>query len=352
MPSATPDHILVTGGAGFIGSHAALRLLEAGHRVTIVDNLSRGHRAAIQALERVAPDRLRFVEADLRATGPLTAALRGVDLVLHFAALAYVGESVDQPLRYYRTNIESTLSLLEAMDAAEVDCVVLSSTCATYGEPPDEAIPIRESCPQSPVNPYGRSKLACEAIIRDWRVARRRAGRAASAAFLRYFNVAGSDRSGRVGEVHRPETHLIPICLEVALGQRDRLSIFGDDWPTPDGTCIRDYVHVEDLVDAHLVVARDIYGRRSAPGELADERIFNIGTGQGVSVREVLDACRRVTGHAIPASVAPRRAGDPPRLIGSPECIKSLLGWEARHRSIEGMVEDAWRWRRAHPQGW
>ncbi len=351
-----PEHILVTGGAGFIGSHAALRLLEAGHRVTIVDNLSRGHRAAIEALSHIAPDRLRFVEADLRATGPLTAALRGVDLVLHFAALAYVGESVEQPLRYYRTNIESTLSLLEAMDAASVDAILLSSTCATYGEPPPESIPIRESCPQSPVNPYGRSKLLCESIIRDWRVARGRAGRPASFAFLRYFNVAGSDRSGRVGEVHRPETHLIPICLEVALGQRERLAIFGDDWPTPDGTCIRDYVHVEDLVDAHLVVAREVDRRRrqspAASSESEEELIFNIGTGQGVSVREVLDACRRITGHAIPAVVAPRRAGDPPRLVGSPARIEAALGWTARHRSIEVMVEDAWRWRRAHPHGW
>jgi UDP-glucose 4-epimerase len=352
MAPSTPEHILVTGGAGFIGSHAALRLLEAGHRVTIVDNLSRGHRAAIDALAAVGGNRLRFIEADLRATGPLTAALRGVHLVLHFAALAYVGESVEQPLRYYRTNIESTLSLLEAMDAAAVDGILLSSTCATYGEPPEEAIPIRESCPQAPVNPYGRSKLVCEALIRDWSVARRKSGRPASFAFLRYFNVAGSDRSGRVGEVHRPETHLIPICLEVALGQRERLAIFGDDWPTPDGTCIRDYVHVEDLVDAHLVVAREAYRRLTSAEGNDEDLIFNIGTGQGVSVREVLEACRRVTGHAIPAAVAPRRAGDPPRLVGSPERILERLGWKANHRSIEGMVDDAWRWRRAHPVGW
>ncbi len=337
-------HFLVTGGAGFIGSHATLRLLEQGHRVTVVDNLVRGHREAAEALRSIAPNRFAFVECDLLTTDRLAAALDGVDLVMHFAALAYVGESVDEPLRYYQANVAGTLSLLTAMDRASVRRLVFSSTCATYGEPPAERIPIDERCPQSPVNPYGRSKLACEAVIRDWATAHARANTPVGFAFLRYFNVAGGDPTGRVGEDHRPETHLIPICLEVALGQRPSLTVFGEDWPTPDGTCIRDYVHVEDLVSAHILVAE-----RLVPGS---EFVFNVGTGQGVSVREVVNACRRVTGHPIPATVGPRRAGDPPRLVGSPASIARDLGWRATHTSIERMVEDAWRWRQAHPHGW
>jgi len=267
---------------------------------------------------------------------------------MHFAALAYVGESVDEPLRYYRANTAGTLALLEAMDRAGVRRLVFSSTCATYGEPSPDRIPIAETCPQSPVNPYGRSKLMCEHIIRDWAAAhRRRAGSGSTGvgyAFLRYFNVAGSDAQGRVGEAHQPETHLIPICLEVALGQRPALSVFGDDWPTPDGTCIRDYVHVEDLVDAHVAVA----GRVQSGTEL----VYNVGTGKGASVREVLDACRAVTGHPIPATMGPRRAGDPPMLVNSPTAIETELGWRAKHTSLASMVEPAWRWRRAHPLGW
>ncbi len=337
-------HVLVTGGAGFIGSHASLRLLEQGHRVTVIDNLVRGHREATDALHAIAPSRFAFVECDLLDSERLVAALRGVDLVMHFAALAYVGESVDEPLRYYRANTAGTLSLLDAMDRAGVRRLVFSSTCATYGEPPPERIPIDESCPQSPVNPYGRSKLMCEHLIRDWAFAHARASSPVGFAFLRYFNVAGSDPTGRVGEDHRPETHLIPICLEVALGQRTALTVFGEDWPTPDRTCIRDYVHVEDLVSAHILVAG-----RLEPGS---EFVFNVGTGTGVSVREVLSSCRRVTGHAIPASVGARRAGDPPQLVGSPAKILRELGWTAQHTTIDAMVTHAWQWRRAHPHGW
>lgn len=337
-------HVLVTGGAGFIGSHAALRLLDAGHTVTVVDNLDRGHREAADALSRAAATRFRFIEADLLDTGRVANALAGCELVMHFAALAYVGESVDQPLRYHRNNVGGTISLLDAMDRAGVRRIVFSSTCATYGEPDPAHIPIAETCPQSPVNPYGRSKLMCEAIIRDWAIGRARASAPVGWAFLRYFNVAGSDATGRVGEDHRPETHLIPICLEVALGQRPSLTLFGEDWPTPDGTCIRDYVHVADLVDAHLLVAERL--------EAGSELVYNIGTGRGASVREVLETCRRVTGHAIPAVIGQRRAGDPPALVGSPEKIRRELGWSAKHTSLASMVESAWTWRRAHPHGW
>ncbi|MDZ4831913.1 MAG: UDP-glucose 4-epimerase GalE [Phycisphaerae bacterium] len=337
-------HVLVTGGAGFIGSHASLRLLDDGHQVTVVDNLFRGHQAAVDILANVGGSRCRFIRADLGDTNALTAALRGVDAVMHFAALTYVGESVEKPLDYWRGNLAGTLSLLEAMSAAQVTRMVLSSTCATYGEPPPERVPIDETCPQMPVNPYGRSKLACERIILDHAEAQRRAGRAFGFAFLRYFNVCGVDPAGRIGEDHRPETHLIPICLDVALGTRDALTIFGEDWSTPDGTCVRDYVHVADLVDAHVLVS----------SRLGDdtELIYNVGTGTGHSVRAVLDSCRRVTGLPIPAKTGSRRAGDPPALVNSPGKIRSELGWQARRASLDVMVEDAWRWRRAHPRGY
>jgi UDP-glucose 4-epimerase len=341
-------HVLVTGGAGFIGSHAALRLLDEGHRVTVVDNLVRGHREAADALTSLAPDRFRFVECDLLETDRLAAALRGCDLAMHFAALAYVGESVDEPLRYYRNNTGGTISLLQAMDQSGVRRLVFSSTCATYGEPAADRIPIREECPQEPVNPYGRSKLQCEHVVRDWAVARARLGTPVGFAFLRYFNVAGSDARVRVGEDHRPESHLIPICLEVALGQRPSLTVFGEDWPTPDGTCIRDYVHVEDLIAAHVLVA----GRLAGNDGLGQSLTYNVGTGRGASVREVLETCRRVTGHPIPAVVGPRRAGDPPELVGSPEKIRAELGWKAKHLTLETMVASAWAWRQAHPHGW
>jgi UDP-glucose-4-epimerase GalE len=346
-------HVLVTGGAGFIGSHAALRLLDDGHEVTVVDNLVRGHRAATAALAREGGDRFRFVEADLADVDRVAEALaprdrRPVDLVMHFAALAYVGESVDDPLRYYRANTAGTIALLEAIDRVRLTSglhrLVFSSTCATYGEPPESAIPIKETCPQAPVNPYGRTKLMCEHLIRDWAAARARSGAPVAAAFLRYFNVAGSDARCRVGEVHVPETHLIPICLEVALGQRTHLTIFGEDWPTPDGTCIRDYVHVEDLVDAHLAVAK----RLTTESVL----VFNVGTGTGASVREVLESCRRITGRPIPAVVGPRRDGDPPMLVNDPTSIARELGWRAQRPSLDAMVVSAWRWRERHPHGW
>jgi UDP-glucose 4-epimerase len=337
-------HVLVTGGAGYIGSHASLRLLDDGHRVTVVDNLSRGHRQAAEILAGLHGPRFRFVDGDLSDSVALDDALRGVDLVMHFAALAYVGESVEEPLRYWRTNVGGTLSLLAAMERAGTERLVFSSTCATYGEPPPERVPIREDCPQEPVNPYGRTKLACERLIADQAAARRLAGGRFGVAFLRYFNVVGCDTAGRIGEDHRPETHLIPICLSVALGQRAALTVFGEDWPTPDGTCVRDYVHVEDLVDVHVRVA----DRLTDGARL----VYNVGTGHGHSVREVLEACRRLTGRAVPAVRGERRPGDPPSLVCCPKALERDFGWKAKQPTLDAMIGSAWRWRAAHPHGY
>jgi UDP-glucose-4-epimerase GalE len=336
--------VLVTGAAGFIGSHASLRLLGDGHEVVGVDNLVRGRIEAVRILESLARGRFAFDRCDLAETDRLGGLLRGVDLVLHFGALAYVGESVAEPLRYWRANLVGTLSLLEAMRTAGVGRLVFSSTCATYGEPPPERVPIDEGCPQAPVNPYGASKLACERVVREHLVAERAAGRPFAAAMLRYFNVAGADGGGRIGEDHRPETHLIPICLEVALGRRPELVLFGDDWPTPDRTCIRDYVHVEDLVDAHLRIAD-----RLVPGDL---EILNVGSGRGHSVREVVACCAAVTGRPIPVRVGPRREGDPPRLVAAAGRIRERLGWRCAKPELSAMVEDAWRWRERNPDGY
>ncbi|MHC5114060.1 MAG: UDP-glucose 4-epimerase GalE [Planctomycetota bacterium] len=333
-------NVLVTGGAGYIGTHAVLRLLEGGHAVTVVDDLSRGHREAVRRLEPLGD--LVFVESDVGARERLAEVLRerGVDLVMHFAALAYVGESVQRPLAYYRANAAGTLALLEAMDDAGVARLVFSSSCATYGEPTEDDVPISETCPQVPINPYGRSKLAAEQMIAD------AAARSPSfaATILRYFNVAGCDGQGRLGEDHRPESHLVPVCLEAALGQRPRVAIHGTDYPTPDGTCIRDYVHVDDLIDAH-VTAMDAL----APGTV---RAYNVGVGHGHSVREVIDACRRVTGVAFDVVESDRRAGDPPVLYADAAKIRGELGWSATRRDLDATIADAWRWKQEHPNGY
>jgi UDP-glucose 4-epimerase len=337
--------ILVTGGAGYIGSHACLRLLDEGHSVTVVDNLFRGHLGAIDALRAAGGDRLAFVQAGIADTARLAAALRdgAVETVLHFAALTYVGESMEKPLDYYETNLGGGLSLLRAMREAGVRRIVFSSTAATYGEPPQESMPITESTPQKPINPYGAAKLEFERVLRAECAALKDA-RPLSAVALRYFNVAGSDARGRVGEDHRPETHLIPICLEVALGKRPHLTVFGEDYPTPDGTCIRDYVHVADLVDAHLAALGAL-----EPGRF---KCWNIGIGRGYSVREVLESCRRVTGHPIPAKLGERRAGDPPALYADPSAIGRDLGWKAKWTDLDEIVRTAWEWMRAHPRGY
>lgn len=337
-------NILVTGGAGYIGSHAVLRLLEDGHAVTVVDDLSRGHRAVIDILKQLGD--LRFVESDLGYKPVVTEVMRqrSIELVMHFGALASVGESVEEPLRYYRKNAAASLALLEAMEETGVERIVFSSTCATYGKPAPRHIPIRENCPQRPINPYGRSKLMVEHMLLDHAHAKRHHGEPFAMAALRYFNVAGCDQKGRLGEDHRPETHLIPICLEAALGQREKVTIFGNDYETDDGTCIRDYVHVEDLIDAHVTAMNAL--------EPGDTLTYNIGIGRGYSVREVIDACRRVTGVKFKRVDGERRAGDPPQLFNDPQKVQTELGWTAKITSLRKIIETAWQWKQANPRGY
>ncbi len=334
-------NVLVTGGAGYIGSHAALRLVTDGHAVTILDDFSRGNRGAVEALKPLGD--VCLVETDIGDRTRVEHALdeRSIDMVMHFAAKAYVGESVEIPLQYYRANTAGALSLMEAMNARGVDRMVFSSTCAVYGEPSPEHIPIAEACPQQPVNPYGRSKLAVEQMLGDHL---RAAGDGFAFGALRYFNVAGCDGGGRVGEDHEPETHLIPICLQAALGRREAVTIFGTDYDTPDGTCIRDYVHVDDLIDAHLVVMDAL-----RPGQ---SMAYNIGTGAGASVREVIDACHRVTGVDFTVKEGTRRPGDPPALYADPSRIRTELGWSARCTDLDEIVASAWDWFRGHPGGY
>jgi UDP-glucose 4-epimerase len=321
--------LLVTGGAGYIGSIVAAQLLADGHEVVVLDNLERGHRAAV-------PEGARLIEVDLREREAVAAALaEGFDATLHFAALALVGESVSHPERYYRTNVVGTLNLLEAMKEAGVARLVFSSTCAVYGEP--EVVPMPETTPTRPVNAYGASKLAVDTMIGNFCDAH-----GLGAVSLRYFNVAGA--SSGLGEDHEPETHLIPNILRTVLGINEVVQVFGTDYPTPDGTAIRDYIHIEDLSAAH-VLALD--GAR--PGE---HRIFNLGNGSGFSVREVIKAAEEVTGGEIPTREAPRRPGDPPQLVAASERIRSELGWTPRKPGLTGMVADAWAFAQAHPRGY
>jgi UDP-glucose-4-epimerase GalE len=324
-------NVLVTGGAGYVGSHAAKLLAAAGHEIWVYDNLVFGHAKA------VAPGRL--LEGDLLDRDKVEAVLRAkrIDAVMHFAAFAYVGESVTEPAKYYRNNMIGTLSLMEAMRSVGVWQIVFSSTCATYGEPRE--IPISENHPQEPINPYGFTKLVIEHALADY------AGAYGwSYAALRYFNAAGASADGDLGEDHDPETHLIPLVLQVALGQRDHVTLFGDKHPTPDGTCIRDYIHVEDLATAHLAALERL--------ERGVELKLNLGTGQGSSVSEVLEACRRVTGHPIPAVFAGPRAGDPPALVADARAAFRELDWKPRYTTITPIIESAWRWHRAHPRGY
>jgi UDP-glucose 4-epimerase len=309
--------VLVAGGAGYIGSVVTAALLAGGHEVTVLDDLSTGHADAV-------PAGARFVEASLHDSGPVLADVRP-EAVLHFAAKSLVGVSQQQPFEYWHTNVGGTLALLEAMRAADCRRIVFSSTAATYGEP--ESVPIREDAPTRPTNTYGASKLAVDSMLTSYAVAH-----AFAAVSLRYFNVAGA--AFGLGERHATETHLVPIALQVAAGQRAALTIYGDDYPTPDGTCIRDYVHVEDLADAHLL---------ALPAPAAGEhRIYNLGNGTGFSVQEVVDAVRSVTGHAVPVEVGERRAGDPAQLVASSDRIRADLGWTSRHTDLAGIVRDAW----------
>ncbi len=342
-------NILVTGGAGYIGSHACKRLLELGHRVVVIDNLSRGHINAIdrlRTLKGVTPERLVFQAGDAGDRIMVETLLRQfrIDTIMHFAALAYVRESMEQPLAYFRNNTAAAAHLLEAADAAGVERFVFSSTCATYGEAPPDRIPIREDCPQHPINPYGWSKLFVERMLIEYAGLRRRQARPLGIAMLRYFNVAGCDRANVIGEDHQPETHIIPIMLQVALGQRDAFTILGTDHPTPDGTCVRDYIHVEDLVGAHIAVMEAL-----KPGDL---RAYNLGIGRGYSVKEVHEAAQRITGKKIPTKAGLRHPGDPPTLFCDPSLIKRDLGWAASIKTIEEIIQSAWAWFKAHPKGY
>ncbi|MCX6393601.1 MAG: UDP-glucose 4-epimerase GalE [Solirubrobacterales bacterium] len=321
--------LLVTGGAGYVGSVSARTLMAAGHDVVVLDDLSRGHRAAV-------PDGAELIECNLLDLDSLTTALSGgFDGVLHCAAFALVGESVSQPELYWRNNITGSLNLLDAMRANGVKSLVFSSTCACYGEP--EVVPIAEDCPTRPVNPYGESKLAVDRMITA-----EAAAHGLGAISLRYFNVAGA--SGPCGEDHEPETHLIPNILRAAQGRLTHVSIFGTDYPTPDGTAVRDYIHVEDLALAHQLALE-----KTTPGE---HRILNLGNGNGFSVREVIEAARRVTGLEIPVVEAPRREGDPPMLVAASAKIRAELGWEPKHPELDSMIADAWAFATARPGGY
>lgn len=314
----SPKQLLVTGGAGYVGSVCATILAEAGHSVTIIDNFSTGNRDAV-------PAGARCVEGDVADVIDTVLAEGSFDAVFHFAARSLVGESMEIPEQYWRDNVGTTLTLLEAMRTHGVNNLVFSSTAATYGEP--EQVPITEAMPTAPTNPYGATKLSIDYAITSYCQAH---GMAATS--LRYFNVAGA--YGAVGENRVVETHLIPLVLQVALGHRSHISVFGTDWPTHDGTAVRDYIHIRDLADAHILAFES--------NESGTHRIYNLGSGDGYSVREVIDMCREVTGHDIPSEDAPRRAGDPAVLIASSDKIKRELGWQPKHTDLRTIVTDAW----------
>ncbi len=327
MQSNDQPTVLVTGGAGYIGAHAVLALKQAGYHVVILDNLVYGHQDLADSVLKVE---LVIGDTNDRALLDQLFASRRFDAVMHFAAYAYVGESVSQPDKYYRNNVLGTLTLLEAMVAADIKHFVFSSTCATYGIP--NVVPIPEDHPQNPINPYGATKLMVERILADFDVAY-----GLKSVCFRYFNAAGADPQGRIGEDHNPETHLIPLVLMTALGKRESIAMFGTDYPTPDGTCIRDYIHVNDLADAHILGLE--YLRR---GGVSDR--FNLGNGNGFSVKEVIEAARAVTGKPIPAVAHDRRPGDPPALVGSGDRARKILGWDPQYADIQTILKHAWAW--------
>jgi len=325
-------NICVIGGAGYIGSHAVKLLVEKGHAVTCIDNLSNGHRAAVDP-------KATFYVADLADTFSIIDIFQKekVEAIMHFAASAYVGESVTDPRKYYRNNVSNTVSMLDAMHATGIKKLVFSSTCATYGMPP--RMPITEDLPQNPINPYGDSKLMVEHILKD-------VAKAEGLGFAapRYFNVAGCAPDGSIGEDHKPETHIIPVLLNVVLGKVPQMNLFGTDYPTKDGTCIRDYIHVWDLVEAHLALLENL-----KPGQ---GLFYNLGVGRGYSNREIIESVQRVTGKKIKVVESPRRAGDPPELYADPAKIKKELGWSARFTDLDEIVRTAWKWFEKNPGGY
>lgn len=325
--------ILVLGGAGYIGSHAVDQLVNKGYEVVVVDSLFTGHKAAVH-------EKAKFYEGDIRDKAFLNNVFEqeAIDGVMHFAAFSLVGESVEKPLKYFNNNVYGMQVLLEVMKDHDVKHIVFSSTAATYGEP--EVVPIAEDMPTNPKNPYGESKLMMEKMMK-W------CDNAYGMKYvaLRYFNVAGAKADASIGEDHDPETHLVPIILQVALGQRDSLKIFGDDYATPDGTCIRDYVQVEDLIAAHILALE--YLKAGNPSDA-----FNLGSNDGYSVKEMLEAARAVTGKEIPAEVVPRRAGDPAQLVAASEKARNVLGWQPAYTDIKDIIRTAWNWHVSHPHGY
>lgn len=326
-------NILVCGGAGYIGSHAVAELIQANHQVVVFDNFETGHEGSL--IEGAS-----LVKGDLREIDMVRKVFNThkIDAVMHFAANSLVGESVEDPLKYYGNNVFGTMTLLKVMAENNVDKFVFSSTAATYGEP--EEVPIVEDTPTEPTNPYGQTKLAVEKML-HWS----EQAHGIKYVSLRYFNVAGAHENYDIGEDHQPESHLVPLILQVALGQRDHISIFGDDYPTEDGTCIRDYIHVVDLVKAHILALE--YLNKNNPST-----IYNLGNGEGFSVKEMINAAREVTGHEIPAIVAPRRAGDPAQLVASSEKAKKELGWTPKYTSMVDIISTAWTWHQKHPNGY
>jgi UDP-glucose-4-epimerase GalE len=327
---------LVTGGAGYVGSHTVRELVRRGERVIVLDDLSEGHREAVRGLE--------LLEADLTDRGSIGTTLDGLfrsetfEAVLHFAGRAYVGESVRDPERYYRVNVGGGIELLAAMARNKVPAIIFSSTCATYGEP--EIVPIPETHPQRPLSAYGRTKLSFELALADFETAH-----GIRHINLRYFNAAGAHPDGDLGEDHQPETHLIPLVCDAAMGLRSSVSIYGDDYPTSDGTCIRDYIHVVDLASAHLLALESL---RSGAASAS----YNLGVGRGYSVHEVVDSVERVSGQKAPVETAPRRPGDPPRLIASHEKVKMELGWKPQFTTLDSIIETAWRFKQKYPHGY
>jgi UDP-glucose-4-epimerase GalE len=318
--------ILVVGGAGYIGSHTVRQLVAGGKRVVVLDNLVYGHR------EAVVDDEVVFVEGDLGDRAVLDQVFAGHDIgaVMHFAAYAYVGESVTAPSKYYHNNLAAPLVLLDAMRDHGVNIFIFSSTCATYGNP--QYVPIDEKHPQNPINPYGASKLMLERVLADYAHAYE-----LKYAALRYFNASGCSEDGKIGEDHNPETHLIPLVLEAAAGTREHITIFGSDYPTPDGSCIRDYIHVHDLARAHILAIDKLAGG-------TDSFQCNLGTGIGHSVKELIAEAEKVTGKQIPVVLGDRRAGDPPELVAAPAKAKEILGWEAEYKDLTKILETAWAW--------